>query len=100
ASVSRTVFAPSVAPALTLNGFTNSPSFTQTVEARSSAAFHVRASGDICAVEEGDQRKAALGTSKALVSLWTTKRTLAVRYGSRMLPGFSVFTSTVYMTTF
>src|SRR4029077_20784970 len=65
-----------------------------------SGKFHERASGATCAMVDGVQRNAALGTKSALVSSRAAKRTLAVRYGSKSLSGFSVFTSTVYMTTF
>src|SRR4029077_6042188 len=65
-----------------------------------SGNFHERASGASCARDDGVQRNAAFGTKSALLSWRATKRTLAVRYGSKSLSGFSVFTSTVYMTTF
>src|SRR6267378_4315834 len=104
------VFAPSEVPALTSTGRTNSPSFSHTVPVRpstigwagdvalfcwldleggllasESAGFHERASGTTCAWDDGIQRRATLGTSSAFVSLRATKRTFAVRYGSKIL---------------
>src|SRR5258705_13570472 len=93
------VFAPSEVPAFTSNGRTNSPSFNQMVPWRAlkplfsfddlespaeppaggSTIFCERASGEICAGEDGDQRNAALGTKSAFDSIRVTKCTLAVR---------------------
>src|SRR5438309_2984790 len=96
------VFTPSEAASFTSTGRTNSPSFTQTMPECSfgSTGFDERADGTTLACEDGVQRSAALGTERVSDAVCTTKWTLAVRYGSKRFSGFSVLTSTVYITTF
>src|SRR5689334_13705074 len=100
------VLAPSDVPTVTGIGRANSPVLTQTVPGRVGGDFGAlvsrggslaggsartvgRTSGAISASADGVQRNAAFGTVSTLVSSLNTKRTLAVRYGSRVLSEFS-----------